>query len=191
MNTIDAIYQRRSIRKFKTEKVPAELIEKILEAATQAPSPANRQPWRFVVLEGGKKNEVGEILLKRIARWKRWKAPVGSAAASAEYIKQASAVILVFNAESRKNGILKVFSTVIDVLYIQSIGGAIQTMLLAAAELGLGTLWVGYVFLAAKDICRYVGKNQELIAAVAVGYPNESPPPRPRKKWREVTEWLN
>lgn len=191
MNTIDAIYQRRSIRKFKAKKVPAELLEKMLEAAIKAPSAMNRQPWRFVVLEGNKKNELVDILLKRIARWKRWKAPVGGAAASAELIRQASAVILVFNAESRKNGFIKGFSTVLDVLYVQSIGGAIQTMLLAAQEFGLGTLWIGYVFLAAKDICRYVGKNEQLIAAVAVGYPNESPPPRPRKQLSEVTKWLN
>lgn len=191
MNTLEAIYQRRSIRKFKAKKVPASLIEKMLEAATQAPSATNRQPWRFVVLEGVKKNDVVEILLKRIARWKRWKAPIRGATATAELMRQASTVILVFNAESRKNGAIKVFSSILDVLYVQSIGGAIQTMLLAAEEFGLGTVWLGYVFLAAKGICRYVGKKEQLVAAVAVGYPNESPPPRPRKKWREVTDWLN
>jgi nitroreductase len=189
VNTIDAIYQRRSIRKFTAKKVPAELIEKMLAAATKAPSATNRQPWRFVVLEGDKKNDVADILLRRVSGLERWKAPVPGAMATAKLMRQAPVVILVFNAASRKNGAIKGPSTVLDVMNIQSIGGAIQTMLLTAHELGLGTVWLGYVFLVAKKICRYVGKNEQLIAAVAVGYPDESPPPRPRKDWQEVTDW--
>jgi nitroreductase len=189
MNTLDAIYQRRSIRKFRPEKVPADLIEKMLEAATKAPSATNRQPWRFVVLEGDRKNDVVEIFSKRVSGLERWKAPVPGAMTTAKLMKQAPVVILVFNAASRKNRAIKGPSTMLDVMNIQSIGGSIQTMLLAAQELGLGTVWLGYVFLVAKKICRYVGKNEQLIAAVAVGYPDESPDPRPRKNWREVTDW--
>lgn len=191
MNTIDAIYQRRSIRKFTDAKIPAELIEKMLDAATRAPSATNRQPWRFVVLEGGKKDEVVELLVKRVARLKRLKTLVAGAAATTALMKRAPVLILVFNAESRKRSPIRLFSTILDVLYIQSIGGAIQTMLLAAQELGLGTVWLGYVFLAARSIGKSVGKKQQLIAAVAVGYPDESPAARPKKDWREVTEWFD
>ena len=190
MNTIEAIYQRRSIRKFNTDKVPRELIEKILEAATQAPSAMNKQPWRFVVLEGAKKDELISIFQKKVEKLARLKNNIGYARVTAEHMKQAPALILVFNAESKAKGLFKVFSSVMDVLYIQSIGGAIQTMLLAAQELGLGTLWMGHIFYAVKEIGKYVDKNEELIAAVSVGYADETPQARPRRNWREITEWL-
>lgn len=76
------------------------------------------------------------------------------------------------------------------VMHIQSIGGAIQTMLLAAQELGLGTLWIGHIFYAGKKITDYVKKNEELVAAISVGYADEVPQATSRKSWAEVTEWL-
>lgn len=56
MDISQAISQRRSIRRFEDKPVPRELIEKILYAATLAPSGKNAQPWRFIVLEGKKKD---------------------------------------------------------------------------------------------------------------------------------------
>ena len=50
MNTIEAIYARKSVRKFKDEVVPKEDILKMLEAATQATSPKHQQNWNFVVV---------------------------------------------------------------------------------------------------------------------------------------------
>ncbi len=52
MNTFEAIAARRSIRGFQDKPVPRALIEQVLQAAVQAPSGKNRQPWRFVVVEG-------------------------------------------------------------------------------------------------------------------------------------------
>ena len=61
MNTLEAIAQRRSIRKYKEAPVPDELIEKVLAAATQAPSGMNRQPWHFVVVKEDKRMEMTQI----------------------------------------------------------------------------------------------------------------------------------
>lgn len=105
-------------------------------------------------------------------------------------MKQAPVLILIFNSESKAKGLYKIFSSAMDVLYIQSIGGAIQTMLLAAQDYGLGTLWIGHIFYAVKEICKFANKNEELIAAVSIGYADEDPKPRPRMKWTEVTQWL-
>ena len=49
---IEAIYTRRSIRYFKDEPLPEEALAEILRAGMQAPSPKNRQPWRFLVISG-------------------------------------------------------------------------------------------------------------------------------------------
>jgi len=77
-----------------------------------------------------------------------------------------------------------------DVLDIQSIGAAIQNMLLAAQELGLGSLWICDVFIAYEELCHWLGETGELIAAVSFGYADESPPARPRKPMREVVREL-
>lgn len=62
MDIIRAIEERRSIRKFKDKVVPKEIIEKILELATKAPSGKNRQPWKFVVAQNNTKDEMVRIM---------------------------------------------------------------------------------------------------------------------------------
>ncbi len=191
MNTMEAIYGRRSIRKFNSREVPKALTEKILDAATKAPSAMNRQPWRYVVLEGQKKEEVLAILEKRVARLAKLQKDIGSAHITIAHMRQAPVLILVFNGKSRAGGMIRLFSTALHVFDVQSMGASIQNLCLAAHELGLGTLWIGHVFWAGKSICKYVGKNEELIAAVSVGWPDESPGPRPRKDLQEVTTWMD
>ncbi|MCK4374337.1 MAG: nitroreductase family protein, partial [Candidatus Brocadiae bacterium] len=71
-----------------------------------------------------------------------------------------------------------------------SIGGAIQTMLLAAQEVGLGTLWICDVFYAYEELRAWLGRGDQMVAAVSLGYADEAPGPRPRRPWQEVTEWL-
>lgn len=190
MNTLEAIYGRRSIRKYKADAVPKDTVEKLLEAATKAPSAMNRQPWRFVVLEGRKKDEVTAILEKSIVRLKKLNKEIGGAQATVEYMKEAPVLILIYNGKSGPKGMTRLFSTVLHVFDVQSTGAAIQNMILAAQELGLGTLWVGNVFWAVKAIGRNLHQKHELIAAVSVGWPDESPPERPRMDWQEVTEWM-
>lgn len=51
MGTLEAIHTRRSIRKYEERPIPKELIEKILSAATMAPSARNKQPWHFLVID--------------------------------------------------------------------------------------------------------------------------------------------
>jgi nitroreductase len=63
-------------------------------------------------------------------------------------------------------------------------------MLLAARDLGLGTLWIGNVFYVEKRIQKLLSIHDELIAAIAVGYADEEPEARPRKDVSEVVEWM-
>jgi len=84
MDVMRAIETRRSIRRFKTEPVPRQAIEQLLDLATKAPSAKNAQPWSFVVLEGQKKNEVARMLSKGAAELKVQGLPIGSAAQTAD-----------------------------------------------------------------------------------------------------------
>ena len=187
MNTLDAIAARRSIRKFKDIPIPEEMLQTILEAGIQAPSACNRQPWQFIIVQGEKKVKMLRIMRDRIARDKARGEDIGSSEWSAHVMEEAPVTVFVFNPEGlrpwRKHTVEQMF---MDVLDIQSIGAAIQNMLLAAEDQGLGSLWICDVFIAYKKLCKWLGEKGELIAAVSFGYADESPAARPRKPMSKV-----
>lgn len=187
MDTINAIEERRSIRKFQNKIVPKETIERLLELATKSPSGKNRQPWRFVVLQNRKKDELVDMMNNVSNLYKKQNKSIGSFELSTNSINEASAVVLVFNAFSNFEEDYNHNRLLTDT---QSIGAAIQTMILGAQNFGLGTLWICDIFYCSNEICSWLNRKDELVAAVAIGYPNQSPYPRPRKLLQEVTEWM-
>lgn len=187
MDTIKAIEERRSIRKFQNKIVPKETIERLLELATKAPSGKNRQPWRFFVLQNSKKDELVDIMNSTSNLYKKQNKSIGSLDLSTNSINEASAVVLVFNAFSNFEGDYNHNRLLTDT---QSIGAAIQNMILGAQNFGLGTLWICDVFYCSNEICSWLNRKDELVAAVAIEYPNQSPYSRPRKLLQEVTEWM-
>jgi nitroreductase len=127
------------------------------------------------------------ILRDRITRDKARGEDIGSSEWSAHVMEEAPVTVFVFNPEGlrpwRKHTVEQMF---MDVLDIQSIGAAIQNMLLAAEDQGLGSLWICDVFIAYKKLCKWLGEKGELIAAVSFGYADESPAARPRRPMSEV-----
>ncbi len=189
MNTLEAISARRSIRRFKDKPVPRELIEKLLQATMQAPSGKNRQPWRFVVVAGQSRDKLIQLMQEGIERLRGWGVDIGSAEWTMQIMAHAPATILIFNAESKLDEEHPGPQRYPWSVNIQSIGGAIQTMLLAAQELGLGTLWICDIFCADHALQEWLGRDQELVAAVSIGYADEAPAARPRMEMAEVVEW--
>ncbi|MGC9347400.1 MAG: nitroreductase family protein [Anaerolineae bacterium] len=191
MNTLAAIADRRSIRKYKATPVDAETIRRVLTAATQAPSGKNRQPWRFYVVRGERRAEMVRVMREGIAKRKAQGDNPGSSEWTANVMEQAPVTIFIFN-EKQENDKTELSFT--DNLWmtvdVQSIGAAIQNMLLAATELGLGSLWICDVFYAYDGLCQWLGENHQMVAAVALGYPDEAPGPRPRMSVDEVTTWV-
>jgi len=190
MNTLDAIAARRSIRKFKDDPIPEESLRCILMAGIQAPSGKNRQPWRFVVVQGDRRTEMVRVMREGIAHAKEQGEDPGSSEWSAGVMEQAPVTIFVINPEGSPpwlpHSIEEMFNDVVD---IQSIGAAIQNMLLAAQDLGLGSLWICDVFYAYEDLMAWLGETGELIAAVSVGFANEQPIARSRKPMDKVVRW--
>ena len=148
---IDAIKDRRSIRRYRTDEVPRPYIEEILRAGTLAPSSKNRQPWKFTVVQGEAKKEMLHVMEDGLNRGR----------------------INPLLPESRK--LLK--------------GAAIENMTLAATELGLGSLWICDTYFAYDELTEWLGDAGALYVALAVGYADENPAPRPRKDISCVTEW--
>jgi nitroreductase len=191
MNTLEAIAGRRSIRKFKDTPIPEAILDAVLLAATQAPSGKNKQPWRFVVVKGDKRPEMIELMRAGIARSKASGRESGSADWTTKVMERAPATVFVFNPEGIQPWLPHTVDQMIDDLVdIQSIGAAIQNMLVAATELDLGSLWICDVFYAYEELQEWLGEKGEMIAAVSFGFTDESPAARPRKPMGEVMKVL-
>jgi nitroreductase len=187
MNTLEAIAARRSIRKFQGTVIEEEKLQAILLAATQAPSGKNRQPWRFVVVKGDTRAEMVRIMKEGIANSKSRGDDTGSSEWTVKVMEQAPVTVFIFNPLGLRpwqfHSTGQMFDDVVD---IQSIGASIQNMLLAAQDQGIGSLWMCDVFYAYEELCAWLGESGEMIAAVALGYPSESPAARLRKPVGEV-----
>jgi nitroreductase len=191
LNTLEAISGRRSIRRFKEDPIPDEALQAILTAATQAPSSKNRQPWRFVVVSGDRCAEMVRVMRGGIAKAKARGEDPGSSEWTAAVMEQAPVTIFVFNPHGMRPWLAHSIDQMFEALVnTQSIGAAIQNMLLAAQGLGLGSLWICDVFHAYDELCKWLDQEGQMVAAVSLGYPDESPEPRSRKPVGEVTRWV-
>lgn len=188
METLEAIRQRRSIRRFRDTPVPRDLVERVLDAAVLAPSAKNRQPWRFVVLEGDARLKLARLMEEGVAWLRAHGENIGSAENSAGIVRRAPVTIVVFNADYEHDGLIFDHVTY-NAPDIQSIGGMVQTMLLAATSLGLGSLWICDVLCAYPTIREWLGRREELVTAVSLGYADESPSARPRRPAKDLTVW--
>ena len=180
---------RRSVRKYLARPVSRELIEQILEAARWAPSPHGRQPWRFVVLT---RQEVKIHLAEHMGD--TWRQNLEMDGQDAEIVN--------IRMEKSRQRILSVPVIIIPCLYledldhypderrqadektmaIQSIGAAIQNMLLMAYDLGLDTGWMCAPLFCPEVVCNALSLDTRLIpqALITVGYAAADPQRRER-----------
>jgi len=180
---------RRSVRKYQARPVARELLEQMLEAARWAPSPHGRQPWRFVVLT---RPEPKKALADQMGdEWRR----------NLQMDGQTEEIVNLRLEKSRQR-ILHAPAIIIPCLYladldsypdakrqedettmaIQSIGAAIQNMLLMAYELGLDTGWMCAPLFCPEVTCEALELDKQLIpqALITVGYAAADPQRRPR-----------
>lgn len=193
------ISNRRSIRKYQNKAVSPDTVKEIIGAAIQAPSAKNRQPWKFIVLTSEAKAKFVETMGKGIEKESQTKGllpnsrrHLAAAKHTVEIIGQAPALIVICNPDGHS---LYEDLTPEEKIYeradMQSIGAAIQNMLLEATALGIGTLWICDIYFAYDDLKNYFRDKGEIIAAVALGYPAEQPSQRPRKEFNQVVEFRN
>jgi nitroreductase len=191
MDVSQAIAERRSIRKYQDKPLPDEVVRQILEAATLAPSGKNSQPWRFYVVRQDKRAEMVRVMREGMAHAEEAGVPLGSAKWTARIMERAPVTVFVFNQDAEMDARAQDMGAMLGSLVAsQSIGAAIQNMLLAAHELGVGSLWICDVFYAYQELIEWLGETHQMIAAVSFGYPDESPGPRPRKTVDELTTWV-
>ena len=196
------IEERRSIRKYKSQNINNEQIEKIVNAARLAPSAKNRQPWKYIVYRDISKNKLLDVMEEGLKKEQEEhlllpKSVFGlpDAFNTLRIMREAPVIIIVMNTNGKSP--YKVISTderVTEICDSLSIGASIENMILKASEIGLGTLWIANTCFAntcfAYDaLMEYIGLPGQLIGAVAVGYADEQPAERPRKTVSEIMEY--
>ena len=175
--TLNTIYQRRSIRQFQDKPVSDALIQAVLDAANQAPSAHNQQSWKFVVIRNEKKQDLARLVSKKAADFPKPSASILRMAGRS--IGSAPVVIAAMNTGTLIEHGTELFNIEAEpaldffrTMEIQSSAAAVENLLLAATALGLGSVWLGILFLIKRQVLSFLGEKQgEFMAVIPLGYP--------------------
>ena len=163
MDVLSLIRGRRSIRKYSNKPVEKEKLLKVLESARLSPSAKNRQEWKFIVVEDSKTRE-----------------KLTDEAIGQPFVGEAPIILVCCGTETEsimKCGQLR---------YTVDLSIATAYMILTAYEQGLGTCWLGsFDENKVKEILG-IPENIRVVSITPLGYPAESPTPKPRKSLDEI-----
>ena len=182
---IEAIYTRRSVRRYLPKPISDEALKEIIQAGMWAPSPKNRQPWKFEVVRGRARHDMIRFMKKGIERARLGEGPLGkqqtyirNAVYTMRIMENAPATVFVFNEDGRSiYRQLTAEEQIHEMSNVQAIGAAMENMALAASDMGIGSLWNGNVFFAYDELKEWLRTDGEMIGAMSFGYPDENPHP--------------
>ncbi len=158
MDAMQAILERRSVRKYRKEPIPAEDLRQILEAGHQSPSAANRQPWHFVIVSDPERKQ-------RVAQ----------ACNGQTWLADAACILVGVG-----------LPAVSEKWYRVDVAMAMENMVIAARSLGYGTCWIGaFKPDEVKAACE-LSEGAEVVACTPIGVPEAWPEARERKEWSAV-----
>ncbi len=185
MNVFEAIFTRQSIAKLRPDPVPRELIERLLDAAVQAPNHYLVRPWRFFVLSGEGRVRLGDVLaqslLERIPE-----APPNALDKERGRLLRAP-VVIVAAADAPAD------SRVIEIENVAAVAAAVENLLLAATALGLGAKWRtgGPAYDPSVKAFFGLSPEQHLVGFIYIGYPDLVVEPKERPSFEDRTVWIN
>jgi len=200
---------RRSVRTFRPDMPPRDLIESVLESAVTAPSASNKQPWRFLVVRNA--GTIARMAAAVRAAVERIAAAVepefeASFRAYGDYFTRFERAPLVIVPICRALTLLSTMTGArLDHEAAQSIAAmerdsgligtslALQNLLLAAHARGLGASGMTGPLVAAEAIGDLLGvpPSWHIVALVPLGFPDENPPATTRKAASLVTQWID
>jgi nitroreductase len=158
---------RRSIRRYRPDPVPDEMVEQLLEAGRWAPSASNRQPWAFIVVRDETiRQQVAQHAAYYFIRW--------------AHVEEAPLLIILCG--EGRNRIYRPFLH-------EDVGLAGGQMMLQAKALGLGSCWIGALDRKAIAGILKLPDRMEIVGLLTVGFPAEDPPPPPRKPLAEIVHY--
>jgi nitroreductase len=166
MNVFETIKTRRSIRCYQDKPVEEDKLQQVLEAGRRAPSSANRQEWRFVVV-----------------REEQIRFKLMSAAKNQTFVGQAP-VVIACCAETDEH-----IMTCGQMCYPIDVAIAIDHMTLAAWELGLGTCWIGAFDAGRVKEILGIPDHVPVVELLALGYPAKVPQPTSRLSLNQIVHY--
>jgi nitroreductase len=189
VNAFDAVVRRQGVLRYRPTPVEPEKIEQVLRAAVAAPSPANTQPWAFVVVtEPGLARQVAQHLLQaqeELVLRRLLGAPepfIAHLMGLYDQFAHAPCFILLCR-HQRVDLAPPAYGAAVRDWDLCCLGAAMANLMVAATALGLGTRWFGNVMLkgGAEPIRQLLGipDEIELVAATPLGYHDEPPKARP------------
>ena len=187
MDAIDAIQGRTSVRRYRPDPVPRELIERLLDCAVRAPNHKLTEPWRFAVLTGAAKARLAEIKaehrLKRAADPASEDARVRSEKARRETLDSPAVVVVMARTSDDDVTREEDYAAVMM---------ATANLMTAAQSLGLGTYLKTGGVMRDPALAQLIGlpDSYRVVGILSVGYPVEAEPPRRRRPAGELTNWL-
>ena len=184
MELFEAIRTRQSIGKLKPDPVARELIERLLDAAVQAPNHYKLRPWRFVVLTGAARERLGDVMAESLRR----RDPNATDDALARERAKALRAPVLIAVGVDKPGIPKA----IEIENVCAAAAAVQNMLLAAHALGLASMWRTGTAAYDPDVKTFLGfaPDQHVIGFVYIGYAASEPAPLSRPSYEDRTVWM-
>jgi nitroreductase len=157
MDVKQAAFKRRSVRSFSPKEVPAAVLTEMVDAARVGPSAANRQPLEYVIVTDPELRAQVFACLK----WAAYIAPKGDPQAGHE----PTAYIVVLRRADYELATMSLYD----------VGAAVQTIMLAGVENGLGSCWLKSVNYPKVSKLLEVPKSIEVDSVIALGYPDEDP----------------
>ena len=189
-NLLQIIRMRRSVRVYKKGTVSDEQLEWILEAARWAPSGANTQPWELVVTRDRKKMKRIRQIYDNEWRQRKREDPINYKGLKKDYVGDVSVIVLVCGDARTKQVYLTTRQPADrEKLFQASIANAVQQMMLAAASMSLGTVWVSVreeVEPELRELFK-VPASLRLLWIVPIGHARSWPPAKPRRQSNAFT----
>jgi nitroreductase len=187
MHVFDIIKRRRSIGKMTQERPTRQQIERLLEAATHAPNHHKVQPWKFIVLAGKAREELGAVMAESLARrLEETSSDKAQALLNKERTKLLrSPVVIVVVAEPPQQ------PKVLEIENIEAVAAAVQNMLLTAEEMGLACMWRTGDAAYDPHVKRWLGlaPGDHIVSFLYVGYPAIPHLERVPISFKEKTTW--
>jgi len=184
MDVFEAIHNRHSQKKVKPDPVPREMIEKLLDAAVQAPNHYKVRPWRFVVLTGNARERLGEVMSASL-RQRQPDFP-REAFDKAQTTPLQAPVVIAVGVEKPSE------PKVLEIENVCAAAAATENLLLAAYAMGLGAKWRTGEWARDVKVKEFLGfePDQHIIGFVYIGYPEFIVEQPPRPSFEDRTIWL-
>jgi nitroreductase len=184
MDVFEAIHNRHSQKKVKPDPVPRAMIEKLLDAAAQAPNHYKVRPWRFVVLTGRARERLGEVM--SVSLRERQPDFPQEAFDKAQTTPLQAPVVIAVGVEKPSE------PKVLEIENICAAAAATENLLLAAYAIGLGAKWRTGEWARDPMVKKFLGfeVDQHIVGFVYVGYPEFIVEQSPRPSFEDRTVWL-